>query len=156
MAAEGSPEKKQRLSSLLIPKGQFQFGRFMVVAGITVLIALLLSTIWTLDDMGIRYFNRKNHEIKMIGKYAGTLMPILFGFYGVFSLFSQFQQAQALLYLFQVAVILYPPFAIFSIFHTHFVQKRAEDLSKRLFVEKGGPSGKDGALQKIDKGDYDE
>ena len=143
-------------ASLLIPKGQFQFGRFMVVTGITVLISLLLSTIWTLDDMGIRYFNRKNHEIKMIGKYAGTLMPILFGFYGVFSLFSQFQKTQALIYLFQVAVILYPPFAIFSVFHAHFVQKRGEDLSKRLFVEKGGPSDKDGALQKIDKGDYNE
>lgn len=143
-------------ASLLIPKGQFQFGRFMVVTGVTVLISLLLSTIWTLDDMGIRYFNRKNHEIKMIGKYAGTLMPILFGFYGVFSLFSQFQKTQALLYLFQVAVILYPPFVIFSVFHAHFVQKRGEDFLKRLFVEKGGPSHKDGALQKIVKGDYDE
>jgi hypothetical protein len=122
-------------ASLLIPKGQFQFGRFMVVTGITVLISLLLSTIWTLDDMGIRYFNRKNHEIKMIGKYAGTLMPILFGFYGVFSLFSQFQKTQALLYLFQVAVILYPPFAIFSVFHTHFVQRRAENFLERLFPE---------------------
>jgi hypothetical protein len=130
-------------ASLLIPKGQFQFGRFMVVTGIIVLISLLLSTIWTLDDMGIRYFNRKNHEIKMIGKYAGTLMPILFGFYGVFSLFSQFQKTQALLYLFQVAVILYPPFAIFSIFHTHFVQRRVEELSIRLTVEKRRPKDKD-------------
>ena len=124
-------------ASLLIPKGQFQFGRFLIVSGITILVSLLLSTLWTLDDMGIRYFNRKNHEIKMIGKYAGTLMPILFGFYGVFSLFSQFQKTQALLYLFQVAVILYPPFAIFSVFHTHFVQKRGETLLDRLLIEKG-------------------
>ena len=124
-------------ASLLIPKGQFQFGRFLIVSGITILVSLLLSTLWTLDDMGIRYFNRKNHEIKMIGKYAGTLMPILFGFYGVFSLFSQFQKTQALLYLFQVAVILYPPFAVFSVFHTHFVQKRGETLLDRLLIEKG-------------------
>jgi hypothetical protein len=123
--------------SLFIPKGQFQFGRFMVVTGITVLISLLLSTIWTLDDMGIRYFNRKNHEIKMIGKYAGTLMPILFGFYGVISLFGQFQMTQALIYLFQVAIILYPPFAIFSVFHIHFIQKKGENLVTRLFDEKG-------------------
>jgi hypothetical protein len=128
-------------ASLLIPKGQFQFGRFIVVTGITVLISLLLSTIWTLDDMGIRYFNRKNHEVRMIGKYAGTLMPILFGFYGVFSLFSQFQKTQALLYLFQVAVILYPPFAFFSVFHTHFLQKRGETLLHRLLNKKGNLSG---------------
>jgi hypothetical protein len=87
--------------------------------------------------MGIRYFNRKNQEIKMIGKYAVTLMPILFGFYGVFSLFSQFQKTQALLYLFQIIVILYPPFTVFSVFHTHFIQGRAVDLLKRLSVGKG-------------------
>jgi len=124
-------------ASLFIPKGQFQFGRFLVIAVITIFVSMLLSTIWTLDDMGIRYFNRKNQEIKMIGKYVGTLMPIFFGFYGVFSLFSQFQKTQAFLYLFQVAVILYPPFTFFSVFHTHFVQKRAENLLDRLFIEKG-------------------
>jgi len=124
-------------ASLLIPKGQFQFGRFLIVSGITILVSLLLSTLWTLDDMGIRYFNRKNHEIRMIGKYAGTLMPILFGFYGVFSLFSEFQKTEALVYLFQVVVILYPPFAVFSVFHTHFLQKRGETLLDRLFIEKG-------------------
>ena len=143
-------------ASLLIPKGQFQFGRFLIVSGITILVSLLLSTLWTLDDMGIRYFNRKNHEIKMIGKYAGTLMPIVFGLYGVFSLFGEFPKVQALVYLFQMVVILYPSFTVFSVLHAHFVQKRAEALSKRLFFEKGRPSHKDGTLQKIDKGDYDE
>ena len=133
-------------SSLLIPKGQFQFGRFLIVSGITIFVSLLLSTLWTLDDIGIRYFNRKNQEIKMIGKYVGTLMPIVFGMYGVLSLFGEFSKIQALVYLFQMVVILYPPFAIFSVFHAHFIQKRGEDFSKRLFVEKGGPSDKDGAL----------
>jgi len=123
-------------ASLLIPKGQFQFGRFMVVTGITVLISLLLSTIWTLDDMGIRYFNRKNHEIRMIGKYMGTVLPVLFGFYGILSLFGEYSRTETLLYLFQIAVILYPPFALFSIFHAHFVRRNIESLSKRLFPEK--------------------
>jgi hypothetical protein len=123
-------------ASLLIPKGQFQLGRFMVVAGITFLISLLLSTIWTLDDMGIRYFNRKNHEIKMIGKYMGTFMPVLFGFYGIFSLFGEYSKTEALIYLFQIVVILYPPFTFFSIFHAHFVRRNIESLSKRLFPEK--------------------
>ena len=124
-------------ASLLIPTGQFQPGRFLIVTGITIVISLLLSTLWTLDDMGIRYFNRKNHEVRMIGKYAGTLMPILFGFYGVFGLFSQFQKTEALVYLFQIVVILYPPFAVFSVFHTHFLQKRGETLLQRLLNKKG-------------------
>lgn len=124
-------------ASLLIPTGQFQFGRFLIVTGITIVISLLLSILWTLDDMGIRYFNRKSHEVRMIGKYVGTLMPVLFGFYGVFGLFSQFQKMEAFVYLFQIVVILYPPFAVFSVFHTHFLQKRGETLLHRLLNEKG-------------------
>jgi hypothetical protein len=121
---------------LFLPRSQFQPGRLLIATGITILVALLLSTLWTMDDLGIRYFNRKDYEIKMVGKYVGTLMPIVFGLYGVLSLFREFSKVQALLYLFQVVVILYPPFAVFSVFHAHFVQRRAEDLSKRLNVEK--------------------
>jgi hypothetical protein len=143
-------------ASLLLPQGQFQPVRLLIVTGITVLVSLLLSTLWTMDDLGIRYFNQKDYEIKMIGKYVGTLMPIVFGLYGVFSLFDQFSKTQALIYLFQMVVILYPSFAIFSVFHARFIRRREEDLSKRLFVEKGRPSHKDGTLEKIDKGDYDE
>ena len=124
--------------SLFVPQSQFQPGRFFTAAGITVFVSLLLSTLWTLDDMGVRYFNRKNHEIKMIGKYMGRVMPILFGFYGILSLFGEYPKTEALIYLFQIIVILYPPFAIFSIFHAHFVQRRAENLLERLFDEKGG------------------
>jgi hypothetical protein len=124
-------------ASLLIPKGQFQFGRFLIVTGVTIFLSLLLSSLWTLDDMGIRYFNRKSHEVRMIGKYAGTLMPVLFGFYGVFGLFSQFQRTEALVYLFQIVLILYPPFVVFSVFHTHFLQKRGESLLHKLLNKKG-------------------
>ena len=120
--------------ALLIPKGQFEVGRFLIISGITILISLLLSMLWTLDDMGIRYFNRRNHEIKMIGKYVGTFMPVLFGFYGAFNILSQFQVAQTLLYLIQIAVILYPPFTVFSVFHAHFLQKRNEIFLDRLLI----------------------
>jgi len=123
-------------ASILLPKGQFQPGRLLVVTGITILVSLVLSTLWTFDDLGIRYFNRKDYEIKMVGKYVGTLMPIVFGLYGVFSLFDQFSKMQALIYLFQMVVILYPSFTVFSIFHAHFIQRRAEDFSKRIFIEK--------------------
>ncbi len=124
-------------ASLMIPTGKFQVARFLIVTGITIIISLLLSTLWTLDDMGIRYFNRKNHEIRMIGKYAGTLMPIFFGFYGIFGLFNQFQKAEAILYLFQIIVILYPPFSFFSVFHSHFLQKRGKSLIYNLLNHKG-------------------
>jgi hypothetical protein len=129
-------------ASLFLPQGQFQLGRLLIVTGMTVLVSILLSTLWTMDDLGIRYFNRKDYEIKMVGKYVGTLMPTVFGLYGIFGLFDQFSKMQALTYLFQMIVILYPSFMVFSVFHAHFVQGKAEDLSKGLFIEKGGPKDK--------------
>jgi len=121
---------------LFLPQGQFQPGRLLIVTGITVFVSLILSTLWTMDDLGIRYFNRKDYEIKMVGKYVGTLMPILFGFYGILSLFGEFPKTEALIYLFQIIVILYPPFTIFSVLHAHFVRRNIESLSRRLLPEK--------------------
>ncbi len=73
----------------------------------------------------------------MVGKYVGTLMPTVFGLYGIFSLFDQFSKTQALIYLFQMVVILYPSFTVFAIVHGHFIQRNVEGLSKKLFREKG-------------------
>jgi predicted DNA repair protein MutK len=130
-------------ASLFLPRGQFQLVRLLIVTWMTVLVSVLLSTLWTMDDLGIRYFNRKDYEIKMVGKYVGTLMPTVFGLYGVLSLFDQFSKMQALIYLLQIIVMLYPPFTVFSILHAHFIQRRAENLSKRLFVRRGAVSNEE-------------
>ncbi len=122
----------------LFDRSQFQLGRMLVISGITVAISLLLSTLWTLDDVGIRYVNRKNQEIKMIGRYVGTLMPILFGFYGIFSLISDFPIAQVTIYLFKTVIILYPPFTVFTVFHTRFLRSKAEYFSEKASLRKGG------------------
>ncbi len=116
---------------LFFPPRQIEFERLLVVSGITVFISLFLSFLWTLDDMGIRYVNRKDQEIKMIGKFVGTLMPILFGFYGVFSLLANYPRGQAAINLLKILVILYPPFAAFSIFHSYFVKSKEGELSKK-------------------------
>jgi hypothetical protein len=123
---------------LLFPRGELQLGRMLVTSGITVVISLLLSTLWTLDDRGIRYVNRKDQEIKMIGKYIGTLMPIIFGFYGIFSLIADYPARQAVIFLFRTVLILYPPFTVFAVFHFHFVRNREEHFSERTSLKRGG------------------
>jgi len=125
-------------SPLLFPPGHFQLGRLLAISGIAALVSLLLSILWTLDDMGIRYINRRDQEIKMIGKYVGTLMPIIFGFYGIFSLVASYPKVQAFLYLFKSIVILYPPFAVFTISHAYFVKGRARYFSSNGSLKKGG------------------
>ena len=96
----------------------------------------MLSTLWTLDDLGIRLFNRKDQELKMIGKYAGTLMPVIFGFYGVLNLLATYPTAEGFLFVCKIAVVLYPPLAVFAVLHTYFVRSRMR-LFSRIHVRRG-------------------
>jgi hypothetical protein len=121
---------------LLIPQGQFELARLLMVTAVTVFVSLLLSVLWTLDDMGIRYFNRKDQELKMIGKYVGTLMPLIFGLYGMFGLLATYPASQAFAYAFKIVVVLYPPLAFFAAVHTHFLRKRLGLLLKRTSLRK--------------------
>jgi hypothetical protein len=129
-------------TSLLIPEGHFQFARLLTITLITVFVSLLLSTLWTLDDLGIRFFNRKDQELKMIGKYAGTLMPAIFGFYGILNLLANYPTVEALLFVCKIAVVLYPPLAIFAVLHTYFVRSRTKLFSKNIPTVGGIWSGK--------------
>ncbi len=124
--------------SLLFFRGHFEPGRMLVISGITVIVSLFLASLWTFDDLGIRYINRKNQELKMIGKYIGTLMPILFGFYGVFSLLDDYPAGLAVSYLFKTALILYPSFTFLSVLHSHFLRKRAENFFQKVSLVRGG------------------
>jgi hypothetical protein len=124
--------------SLLIPEGQFELARLFMITAVMAFISLLLSTLWTLDDMGIRYFNRKDQELKMIGKYAGTLMPVVFGMYGLLGLLANYPADQAFVYALKIVVVLYPPLAIFTIAHTYFLKTRAALLLRQTSLKKGG------------------
>jgi hypothetical protein len=123
--------------SLLIPQGRFELARLLMTSAITIFVSFLLSTLWTLDDVGIRYFNRKDQELKMIGKYAGTLMPTIFGLYGMLGLLTNYPTAEAFTYAFKIVVFLYPPLGFFVIAHTYFLRKRAGLFSTRTSLKKG-------------------
>ena len=122
----------------LVPKGSFNAGLFVLTMVITVTVALLLSLIWAFDEAGIRYINRKKMEMTILGKYVETITPFLFGLYGIFSLLSKHSILQASLYIFQIIIILYPPFLIFSVFHSYFIQKRNKLFTGKKKLKKGG------------------
>jgi hypothetical protein len=124
-------------SALLMSEGYFQFGRLITVTLITIVVSLLLSILWAFDDVGIRYLNKKDQELKMIGKYAGTLLPFIFGMYGIFNLLANYPIAEASLLVFKIAVVLYPPLAVFTIIHAYFVRKRTA-LFLDYNIQKGG------------------
>jgi hypothetical protein len=125
-------------SSVPFTPGHFHTGRLLVATGITILISLLLSTLWTFDDLGVRYHNRRDQELKMIGKYIGTLMPAVFGLYGIFSLYAQTPGESALNHVFRIIIALYPPLVVFAVAHTYFIRKRVKFFSERVPLIKGG------------------
>ena len=116
----------------ILPPGQFNMGRFLTATAIAIIVSLLLSFLWTLDDLGVRYYNRKTGEVRMIGKYVGLLLPIFFGFYGIFSFFNEYDRLPAALYIAQMVVVLYPPFVVFSVLHSRYLDSREEKLLEKL------------------------
>ena len=118
--------------------GDYHLYRIFLVSLITVLIALLLSVLWTLDDMGIRFHNQKDQELKMIGKYAGTLMPVIFGLFGLFSLLARYPKESALLHVIRIILVFYPTMVFFVVVHLHFIKGKNDFNYKKEMLKKGG------------------
>ncbi len=121
----------------VLPPGGFHSGRFLSATAIGIIVSLLLSFLWALDDLGVRYYNRKSSEVRMIGKYVGLLLPIFFGFYGIFSLFDDYERLPAALYIGQMVVVLYPPFVVFSVLHSRYLKTRENMLLEKLKAVQG-------------------
>ena len=118
--------------SLLFPTGGFLLGKFMITTAIFVGASILLSLLWTLDDLGIRHYNKKTGEVRMIGKYLGVLLPIAFGFYGLMNLYGEYAQSFAVKYVGQMALVLYPPFLVFAVTQYRYIQIKEGLLLKKL------------------------
>jgi hypothetical protein len=128
-------------SSIPFTPGELNVQRFGVAMAITILISLGLSVLWTFDDLGIRYHDRKDHELKMIGKYVGTMVPLAFGLYGIFSLHIHHAHQlgeSPFLHVFRIVLILYPPMVVFAVVHNYFIKKRAKHFSDWVSLPKGG------------------
>lgn len=122
-------------AATILPPSEFNPTRFLSITAIAMTTSLLLSFLWTLDDLGIRYSNRKTGEVRMIGKYIGILLPIIFGFYGIFSLFESHERLLAVQYIFQMIIVLYPPFVIMTAFHSLYTEKHEKLLLEKLKTE---------------------
>jgi hypothetical protein len=118
----------------ILPQGAFNLGRFVSSMAIGVGVSLLLSYLWTLDDLGIRHYNKKTKEVRMIGKYVGLLLPIFFGFYGIINLFQDNTQLIVAKYIGQMVVVLYPPFVVLNVLHARYLARHEEVIMKRLKV----------------------
>lgn len=121
-------------SSVVLPPPSFSPGRFITTTAMAATVSLVLSYLWALDDLGVRLYNRRTKEVRMIGKYLGLILPVILGFYGIISIFKNYSLMTALQYLGQMILILYPPFLVFNVCHDLYINRREDDLLKRLHV----------------------
>ena len=121
---------------VIVPTGQFNLVRFLSANSILFLTSLFLLFLWTIDDLGIRQFNKKSGEVKMIGRYVGVLLPIIFGVYGLVALFGESARSLAIWYIVQMALVLYSPFVMLAIIHIRYLRSHEATLMEKLKVAK--------------------
>ncbi len=119
-------------SHAVLPPHQFSLERFVSTTALAVLVSLLLSFLWTAEDLGVRLFNPKTAEVRRVGKYIGFFLPLFFGFYGLMGLFEENDRWMAVRYMGQMAVILYPPFQVFAVLHSWYLRRKEVILARRL------------------------
>jgi hypothetical protein len=122
-------------SSVIMPPPSFSPWRFFATTAMAVTVSLVLSYLWALDDLGIRLYNRKTREVRMIGKYLGLILPVILGFYGMISISKNHSMMMAIQYLAQMVLILYPSFLVFNVFHTFYINRSENRLLERLHVK---------------------
>ena len=118
----------------VLPPGYFQWSRFLVVTSLGFLVSLLLSWVWALDDMMVRYRNDRTGEVRMVGRYLGVILPIGFGFFGFFTILADVSLLKAFSTVFQMMVTLYPPFCTLAVGHALYVRRYGAYLLKCLRV----------------------
>jgi hypothetical protein len=95
--------------------------------------SMLFSTIWSLDDLGVKVYLKNTDEVRLIGGYVGTILPVVSGAFGIYSLFQRgFSPTDALVMLVLVALVLYPPYALFAVSHNRFLCQRRTRLIESL------------------------
>lgn len=120
-------------AGVLLPS-QFVYGRMMISMAIAAIVSLVLSLFWAMEDLGVSQQNKKTGEVRMIGKYLGVILPVVFGFAGYLSLLHDIPAYLATQYVLQMAVALYPPFVTLTVCHSLYVQRKADVILTRLAV----------------------
>ena len=99
---------------------------------VSVPISILFSAIWSLDDLGVKLYLKQNGEVRLVGSYVGTILPVVSGALGIYSLFQHRSPVDALLFLLLMVVVLYPPYVLFAVIHDKFMVKRRVRLFESL------------------------
>jgi hypothetical protein len=100
------------------------------------LVSLLLSTIWTLDDLGLRFYFERTGEVRTAGSNVGVILPVITGIISVASLYWNRTMAEAVTGIAGIVLSSYPAYAFFTAIHHEFMRRRTLKLLSQLSVAK--------------------
>lgn len=102
---------------------------------ISIPISLLFSTMWGLDDLGVKLYLKKTNEARLVGSYVGTILPVISGAIGIYSLLQRSSPTDALLLVTLIVMVLYPPYVAFAVLHHRFLSRRSTALFERFLLK---------------------
>jgi hypothetical protein len=102
---------------------------------VSVPISILFSTIWSLDDLGVKLYLKQSGEVRLVGSYVGTILPVISGAVGIYSLFQRSSPVDALLFLALMVMVLYPPYVLFAVIHDKFLGQQKARLFENLLFD---------------------
>jgi len=101
-----------------------------------VMVSLLLSTTWALDDLGLRFYFKKTGEVRTAGSNVGLILPVITGAISVASLFWNRTITEAIVGVIKIVMASYPPYVFFAVIHHEFVRRNTSKLLNRLSIAK--------------------
>ncbi len=99
------------------------------------LISFFLAFLWTFDDLGVKVYDRRTGEIRLLGGSIGIILPLITGAIGILLLFRRAYVLDAVVDLIGVLMILYPPYLLFVLAHHEFILEQGATILKTLLFD---------------------
>jgi hypothetical protein len=98
-------------------------------------VALFLSAVWSLDDLGIKIYQKNSGQVRTMGSSVGVVLPLIMGAVGVSTLFHRSSLLDALIDLVGIVSVLYPPYVFLAVSHHEFLRRRTASLLQKLHTK---------------------
>jgi hypothetical protein len=101
----------------------------------SLIVAFLLSIVWTLDDLGLKIYGSSG-DLNSAGNNVGTILPIVTGAIGITNLFKSNTPIVAIYNLAGLIFALYPPYLVFAVIHDEYMRPKIRRLHDSLNLRK--------------------
>jgi hypothetical protein len=104
-----------------------QLTRFSLFILGSLVVAVLLSVVWILDDLSLKIYSQYGN-MNTAGNTVGTFLPLLFGAVGIVNVFRTNTPIDSIWNLAEFVLALYPSYLLFAVIHDEYTRRRLRML----------------------------